>query len=88
MDDAPSRLTKLFEEQRENGSTGGRWTTRHQRTALEQAYLRQAEAILVDDNPFKFVFVSTHTYFSNMGILTMKLYVISGYAVLLCDPYH
>ncbi|CAG5127144.1 unnamed protein product, partial [Candidula unifasciata] len=58
MDDIPSKLTKLFEEQKEKGGTGGRWTTRHQRAALEQAYLRQAEAILVDDNPFKFVFRS------------------------------
>lgn len=58
MDDIPSRLTKLFEDQKEKGGTGGRWITRHQRAALEQAYLRQAEAILVDDNPFKFVFRS------------------------------
>ncbi|CAL1533075.1 unnamed protein product [Lymnaea stagnalis] len=55
MDDMPSRLTKLFEEQKEKGGAGGRWATRHQRSMLEQAYLRQAELILVDDNPFQFV---------------------------------
>ncbi|KAK3764797.1 hypothetical protein RRG08_046433 [Elysia crispata] len=55
MDDMPSRLTKLFEEQREAGGGGGRWATRHQRATLEQAYLRQAEIILGDENPFKFL---------------------------------
>ncbi|GFO40615.1 paired amphipathic helix protein sin3a [Plakobranchus ocellatus] len=55
MDDMPSRLTKLFEEQRDTGGAGGRWATRHQRATLEQAYLRQAEIILGDENPFKFV---------------------------------
>lgn len=55
MDDMPSRLTKLFEEQREAGGAGGRWATRHQRATLEQAYLRQAEVILGDENPFKFL---------------------------------
>ncbi|GFR95892.1 paired amphipathic helix protein Sin3a, partial [Elysia marginata] len=55
MDDMPSRLTKLFEEQREAGGAGGRWATRHQRATLEQAYLRQAEIILGEENPFKFL---------------------------------
>ncbi|RUS78096.1 hypothetical protein EGW08_014140, partial [Elysia chlorotica] len=55
MDDMPSRLTKLFEEQREGGGGGGRWATRHQRATLEQTYLRQAEIILGDENPFKFL---------------------------------
>lgn len=58
MDDIPSKLTSLFEEQKEKGGAGGRWATRHQRTTLEQGYQRQAEAVLVDDNPFKFIFVS------------------------------
>uniref|UniRef100_A0A2C9K1L6 Paired amphipathic helix protein Sin3a n=1 Tax=Biomphalaria glabrata TaxID=6526 RepID=A0A2C9K1L6_BIOGL len=55
MDDMPVKLAKLFEEQKEKGGAGGRWATRHQRNTLEQAYLRQAELILMDDNPFKFV---------------------------------
>ena len=58
MDDIPTRLTQLFEEQRGKGGAGGRWATRHQRATLEQAYLKTAESVLVDENPFKFTIVS------------------------------
>lgn len=59
MDDLPSQLTKLYEEHQVKGGAGGRWATRHQRATLEQTYLRQAEAILGDESPFKFAIVST-----------------------------
>ena len=55
----PTRLAKLFEDQRLKGGAGDRWATRHERATLEQAYLRQAEAILIDESPFKFVVVSS-----------------------------
>ena len=62
IDEQPIRLTKLFDEHRAKGGAGDRWATRHERTTLEQAYLRQAEAILIDESPLKFVFVSFFHY--------------------------
>ena len=59
MDEMPLRLTKMFDEQRVKGGAGDRWATRHERATLEQSYLRQAEAVLVDESPFKFIVVST-----------------------------
>lgn len=60
----PSRLAKLFDEQKDKGGAGGRWATRHQRNTLEQAFLRQAEIILLDDNPFQFIIVSSLNIFN------------------------
>jgi len=57
-DEGCLQVTKLVEDEKKHGATGGVVSTIHQRLGAETTYQHKAEQLLADENCFKIVIVS------------------------------